>query len=111
MYMRSPTARKTRHASLTLCFIGIVAYCCYHAVSGEHGIFALMSLSHSLESSSSELDMIRAERIGLEHKVALLRPDSLDLDLLDEQARSVLVYGAPDEEILLYAPSEGKEAK
>lgn len=102
MHTLAHDRNKTRRIALTLCFIGMVSYCCYHAVSGKHGIFALISLSDTLEKSQTELDMVRAERIDLDHKVALLRPDSLDLDLLDEQARKVLVYATPDEEIYLY---------
>jgi cell division protein FtsB len=47
-----------------------------------------------------ELDQVRVERLNLEHKVSLLRPSSLDLDLLDEQSRLTLGYAERDERIL-----------
>lgn len=102
MFTKPHAKHDTGRVALTLVFLGMVAYCCYHAISGQHGIFALLSLTKELDRSKAELDLVRAERMGLEHKVALLRPDSLDLDLLDEEARKVLVYATPDEEVYLY---------
>jgi cell division protein FtsB len=37
----------------------------------------------------------RAERVELERKVSLLRPDNLDPDMLDERARAMLNYLHP----------------
>ena len=89
--------------ALTLIFVGLLAYFTYHAISGERGFFAMLALQDELTKSKNELDAIRADRINFEHKVALMRSDSLDLDLLDEQARKVLIYAAPSEEVYLYS--------
>jgi cell division protein FtsB len=40
-------------------------------------------------------EALRAERIRLENKVALLRPESIDPDLLDELARGTLELAKP----------------
>ena len=41
------------------------------------------------------------QRAELEHRVSLLRPDSLDPDLLEEQARRLLNFGFANEAIIL----------
>ena len=57
-----------------------------------------------LKATVAEAEQIRdgltAERATLEHRVTLLRPDSLDRDLLEEQARKMLNYGHADEIIV-----------
>lgn len=83
----------------TLAFILLLGYFTYHVVSGDRGLFALIELSKKVDDSKSELDVVNAERLDLEHRVSLLRDESLDLDLLDEQARRLLGYVAPEETV------------
>lgn len=105
MYLTYERKRRIHRIALTSLFVGLVLYFAYHAISGERGAFALITLSDDLEKTKAELDLVRAERINLEHRVALMRPDSLDLDLLDEEARKTLGYGLKDEEVYMYQPT------
>ena len=43
----------------------------------------------------------REERLLIERRTALLRPDNLDLDTLDERARAVLNLVERDERVIL----------
>ena len=47
---------------------------------------------------------LRSPRSGrkLERRVSQLRSESLDLDLLDQEARRLLNLGHPDEEVLFH---------
>ncbi len=45
--------------------------------------------------------MVRAERLTIEHKANLLKPDSLDLDLLEEQAKTILGYARSTESLFI----------
>jgi cell division protein FtsB len=45
--------------------------------------------------------MVRAERLTIEHNANLLKPDSLDLDLLEEQAKTILGYARPQEHLFI----------
>lgn len=67
-------------------------YLSFHAVSGERGLFAWFKETRRLEVLNKELARVSAEREELEKKVKGLSAGSLDLDLLDEQARSTLGY-------------------
>jgi cell division protein FtsB len=79
----------------------LVGYFAYHSVEGERGLVAWIRLNEQIQTARAELAGLQAERKALERRVALLRPASLDRDLLDEQARAVLNYARPDEIVIL----------
>ena len=83
----------------TLLFVVILLYFSYHAISGERGLLALIQLSQKIDQARLDLDVTHAQRLKLERNVKLMRDDSLDLDLLDEQARRLLGYAGKDEKI------------
>lgn len=72
-----------------ICFAAI-AYFCYHAVEGEHGINAYTRLTLQIQETEAALAEVTAERQILERRVGLLRADRLDADTLEEQSRRVL---------------------
>lgn len=90
---------KRRHVVSTILFVLLFGYFCYHAVSGDHGIVAYIRLNKKVEELHATADSMRAKRLDLEHRVSLLKPNSLDLDLLEEQSRNLLGYAAKDEVI------------
>ena len=73
----------------------------YHAVQGERGLVAWLRLSQEVERIEASLQIAVAERASLEHNVALLSPDGLDLDMLEERARVVLGLAHPQDFIVL----------
>ncbi|MDV7341435.1 septum formation initiator family protein [Terasakiella sp. A23] len=75
----------------------VVLYFAYHAVQGDRGIRSLLDYQHRVEKTKQQLAQIKSERIRLEHRVSLLRPESLDPDLLEERARAVLNFAHPNE--------------
>ena len=88
--------RNNHFISATLC-ISLFSYFCYHAVSGDRGIVTLFKLSSRVQELQASAEQTHTERLQLEHKVSLLKPSSLDLDMLDEQARKLLGYATKDE--------------
>ena len=86
--------------------VGLSAYFGYHAVYGARGMLAIERLDERIAASTEVLELELVRRAALERRVALLRPSSLDPDLLEERARSLLSVGRPDEVILLDAPRE-----
>ena len=79
----------------------LVAYFAYHAVQGERGLLAWLAVKHELAEARATQTALAETRVDLERRVRLLRPDSLDLDMLDERAHAVLNYGRADEVIIL----------
>ncbi len=85
--------------SLLLCL-----YFAYHLLHGDRGFFANKGLQVKLVQAEKTLEDKRAERMALENRVRLLRPDGIDLDLLDERARVVLGFVKKDERVVLQTP-------
>jgi len=95
---------RARHIVLPLLGCLAIVYFGYHAVEGDRGLFAWVAKSNQAAVARAEVAALRAERESLEHKVARLRPESLDLDLLDERARAVLNLSSPDEIVIIERP-------
>jgi cell division protein FtsB len=96
----SKFSQKIKNVGLTLIFLSLIFYFTYHAINGDRGVLAFLRLSGEVEKAQTDLEQIRAERLGLEHKVNLLRSESLDLDLLESQAKSTLGLAKKNELIL-----------
>ncbi|OUS15599.1 septum formation initiator [Rhodospirillales bacterium 47_12_T64] len=79
----------------------LVAYFAYHTIEGERGIWAWIHLKQNLAVKQVEMHTTLDERLGLESRVALLRPDNLDPDLLEERARDVLNYGRENDYVII----------
>lgn len=77
--------------------IVIMGYFTYHIFQGDRGIIAYLRLQQTVAANEKERATQQALREQLERRVYLLRPDSLDVDLLEERARAVLNYAHPDE--------------
>jgi cell division protein FtsB len=82
-------------AALLIGYFGVNAY------SGNHGLKAKEDLDQQIATLSADLDSLKRERTQWERRVALLRPDRLDPDMLDQQARALLDYVAPNDLILM----------
>ncbi len=83
-------------AALLIGYFGVNAY------SGNHGLKAKEDLDQQIATLSADLDRLKLERARWERRVALLRADKLDPDMLDEQARSLLDYVAPNDLTLMF---------
>jgi cell division protein FtsB len=87
-----------------LFFSAAVFYLAFHALNGERGLYAYLKQSRNLESSQQQLAKLIHERQSLENRVHLLSDSSLDLDLLDEEARRVLGKADKHEVVVILEP-------
>jgi cell division protein FtsB len=76
-------------AALFIGYFGVNAY------TGNHGIRAKQNLDQRIADLTGELDSTRTERERWERRVALLKADRIDSDMLDERARQLLEYADP----------------
>lgn len=81
-----------------------IGYFGVNAYSGNHGLRAQKDLEQQLGAMQHELDGLKAERSEWERRVALLRPDRIDPDMLDERARALLGFVDPRDLTLLLPP-------
>ena len=94
-------SRRQRPLWLVALGIGLAAYFGYHALTGSRGLLAWRGLNAELASTRQDLEALRAERTALAEKVARLRHDGLDADLIDELARRQLSLADPLDVIIL----------
>jgi cell division protein FtsB len=103
MVVRTRLRAFFRQTALFLGAAAVLAYFGFHAFSGNHGIMARRHYDEQKQKLAAELAHLQAERASLEHRVALLRAESLDPDILDEKARSLLGLTHPDE-VVVFLP-------
>ena len=84
----------------------VVVYFAYHAVQGDRGLLALGKLRTEVDSLQARVLDLREERLELARKVQMLRPESIDPDLLEERARILLGYAKPDELVVISHPND-----
>ncbi len=84
----------------------LAAYFGYHAVQGDRGVLAWLRLEQELAQARALEGELAAEQERLTRHVALMRPDHLDPDMLEEQARLLLNYGRADD-YLIFWPENG----
>ena len=95
---------KLRNVVIPVGCLGVMVYFAYHAVHGDHGLYASWGLQTRVEALRAERDGLVAVRDDLEHKVGLMRPESIDPDMLDEQARATLNLAHPNDIIIFRDP-------
>ena len=81
-----------------------MAYFGYHAVQGDRGLIAWWNLRFERERADRTLDEVTAQMKAIQKRVQLLRPESLDRDMLEERARVMLGAVGPDD---LIVPNPG----
>lgn len=73
----------------------LLGYFAWHAFEGQRGYPYRDRLVAEAAVLTQKRDALLAGRQTLENKVALLRPESIDPDLLDELARGMLELARP----------------
>jgi len=68
----------------------LLGYFGYHAVEGNYGHHALQKLNARETGLTGELAQLKDERLALDRRVSLMRPESLDPDMIEERARRAL---------------------
>ncbi len=78
-----------------------LGYFGFHALSGTYGLRAQAEFKVQEQALTEELQELRAESAALEARAALIRPEGIDPDMVDELARRSLNVIAPNELVIL----------
>ena len=96
--------RDTRSGLAPLVFVTLTVllglYFAFASVQGDYGLFRRLQIEAEAEDLRAERDALRREVAALANKTRRMSDDYLDLDLLDEQARSVLGLVRADEVVI-----------
>ena len=90
-----------KQAAVLIIGLLLLAYFVYHTVYGRKGIITEQQLQTQLDQSQINLKNVESDRKAMERRVQGLKPESLDTDLLDEEARRQLGLTKPEEKVIL----------
>ncbi|NNE24755.1 MAG: septum formation initiator family protein [Rhizobiales bacterium] len=76
------------------CLLGFFAW---HGLNGKRSFANQTSILVKVSELEERRDAVRAKREALQTRVALLRPESIDADMLEEMARTMLGFSKPNE--------------
>ncbi len=83
-------------------------YLVWGASNGEHGLNARLKFDAEAAELTAQLSALKDERARWERRVANLRPESVDRDLLDEEAHAMLDRVGKDEVVIFTESDKGR---
>jgi cell division protein FtsB len=95
---------RPRQILAPLMFATVFGYFGYHLVNGDRGLLAMALLQREVQTAEQNLAEAEETRKIWERRVAALRNQSLDPDMLDERARALLNYARKDD-IVIFTPT------
>ncbi|MGO4705218.1 septum formation initiator family protein [Microvirga sp. 2MCAF38] len=83
---------------------GVVGYFMHHAQTGARGAQAREQYEALAADLTKELNGLKTEHGNWERRIALLRSDQIDRDLLEERARVMLGRVHPNDLVIITGP-------
>ncbi len=82
--------------------LATILYFCFFIIFGEKGLITLFALQKQIDNKEISRQEAANKMQNKKDMVNGMKPESLDLDLLDEQARRTLGYAGKNEVILYH---------
>lgn len=108
--MRS-ARRRTGIAGYVAMLVGLLllTYFGYYALYGDRGLLAQRRLEREVMVTEDKLATLKKEREVLEKRTGGLRPESLDADLIEQQAREQLGLTREGEQVVVTPQTDNKQ--
>jgi len=81
----------------------LIGYFGVNAFSGNRGLKAKQDMDRQMAELSGELDRLKLEHNQWQRRIALLKSNDIDPDMLDERARALLDYANPNDLTMMVA--------
>ena len=104
MLQESQHMLRPRQILVPIIFAMMFGYFGYHLVNGDRGLLAMAHLQRETMIADQNLAEAETTRKIWERRVAALRNQSLDPDMLDERARILLNFSRK-EDIVIFTPT------
>ena len=101
MRLFSEIRRRMRYLIVPSFWLLLTIYFGYHAVNGERGLRRLFELKQEIHIASQVAEEVALRREEMEQKIKYLSPQSIDVDVLEESARSLLNMGQEGDYVIL----------
>lgn len=98
--------RQAQSLALPAILFLFAAYFGWQATQGSRGLHAYMQRQKEQVAALAELAAAKVDLAVWQRRVAALRSDHLDLDVLDERVRAMLNLSHPDDIIVPYGPDK-----
>ncbi len=82
--------------------IAFIIYIMHHMFYSENSISGRKNLEARALHLQEKAFILKQRRIHVQREAQLLRPDTLDRELLEEKARNLLMLTDPSEKVILY---------
>lgn len=89
-----------RYVALALALL-LLTYFGYYALYGDRGLLAQRRLERDVLATEEKLETLKTERDTLQRRTNGLRPESLDADLIEQQAREQLGLTREGEHVIV----------
>ena len=95
--------RKLRVARLLGPMLGcvVIGYFLHHSIQSDHGLIAWKRVDLRIAEAEKTLASLQIRHDQLEKRWQSLHPESLDPDMLEEQARLLLNFGHQDDFLVI----------
>jgi|TARA_B110000438_G_C15699725_1_gene600488 cell division protein FtsB len=101
MYLLKEFRTRVRFVVGPLLGVLAISYFTYHVANGNRGLIAWWKIKQRTALARKIMDSSDFERKTIEHRVSLLKPNSLDPDMLEERAMFMLNYGYKNDIVIL----------
>ena len=98
-FLNLPAKFKNLMWQIVIVFVCI--YFGFYTINGDRGLLHYLYLSREIDYAQQLAAKYHKEKLRLENKVHLMSSESLDLDMLDERAKTVLNLMRDDEFIII----------
>lgn len=98
--MKLPRIR-LRYLLIPAVCAAFLGYFAHHTINGARGLAAYQRLQMRAGELKKQIAEVRAEKEKMESRVSLLRPESLNRDMIDERARIILNLAKENEITIL----------
>ena len=75
----------------------LILYFSYHALAGDQGLAAWTELQNEEAQLTAQIEKLKVDKAVLEASLVRLRDKTMDLDYVEEIARTKLSFVRPDE--------------
>jgi cell division protein FtsB len=82
----------------------LIGYFGVNAFSGNRGLKAKQDIDQQMAKLSHDLAILKLQRVQWERRIALLKSNGLDPDMLQERAAELLDYVGPNDLVLMLKP-------
>lgn len=100
MWLLRELLKQTRILLLPVGILLGLTYVYYHLFTGDRSLWVWYGLKEQVTQMQIENTLLKEKQTALEDKVKRLKPDSLDVDYLDERVRETLPVLRSNERVI-----------